>query len=357
MLVLWQFSDHNSTFAAIKGEFDVRLRLFLMIAAVVLGPQIAHAGAAGAERSESVSFQSGSYADFGEVFPQPAPSSTVTVSATLSFPEEEKERYAAIVVVHTLVGYQEANEGWHAAQFRKAGFATLTYDSFAARGLTEAAISAAPNGPPWASAVADAYAALDLLAHHPKIDGRRIAIVGFSFGGEVAHLTAFERLRATLLRKQLRYAAHVAYYPAGVYGPAAMSGAYTGAPILMLLGEKDDNLPTTKLAGYLAYAREAGSPAPIETVIYSDAYHAWTVPGLGAARFYPQYGSTRQCPFILLGTMGPMLLIEGKERRFDPDAFRACVEEGRGYTMGYDAAIRTQSTDAAMAFLRKHLGP
>jgi dienelactone hydrolase len=60
------------------------------------------------------------------------------VAATLSFPKEAKERYPAVVVVHTIGGYQESNEGWHAAEFRKAGLATLTYDSFAARAMSEA---------------------------------------------------------------------------------------------------------------------------------------------------------------------------------------------------------------------------
>jgi hypothetical protein len=44
-----------------------------------------------------------------------------------------------------------------------------------------------------------------------------------------------------------RFAAHVATYLAGNYGARAEAGAYTGAPILMLLGEKDDNLPVANL--------------------------------------------------------------------------------------------------------------
>jgi dienelactone hydrolase len=335
----------------------MRLILFPMIAVIVLGAAVAHGGTGDGDRTEIVRFQSRSYAGFRDVFMRAPPSSTVTVAAHLSFPEEEKEKYAAVVVVHTIVGYQEANEGWHAAEFRKAGFATLTYDSFAARGLTTAQIIAAPEGPPWASAVADAYAALQMLASHAKIDASRIAIVGFSFGGEIAHLTAFERLRAALMPATLRYAAHIAYYPAGVYGTAAASGAYTGAPILMLLGERDDNLPVAKVAAYLGYARDAGYPSPIETMVYPDAYHAWTVPTLGTERFYPQYGSTRKCPFILLAAMGPMLLIDGQERSFDLDFLRTCIADGRGYSMGYDASLRHRSAADALAFLRKYLRP
>jgi dienelactone hydrolase len=103
---------------------------------------------------------------------------------------------------------------------------------------------------------------------------------------EVAHLAAFKRLRAALDPGQARFAAHVAYYPAGVFGAIAEPGAYTGSPILMLLGEKDDNLPVAKVDGYLAYVKAAGFPSPIETVIYQGAYHAWTVPNWTTLRFY-----------------------------------------------------------------------
>src|SRR5882672_62015 len=73
-------------------------------------------------------------------------------------------------------------------------------------------------------------------------------------GRRVAHLTAFEVLRAVMAPGSSRFAAHVATYPGGSYGVRAEAGAYTGAPILMLLGEKDDNLPVAKVEGYLAYA-------------------------------------------------------------------------------------------------------
>jgi len=109
----------------------------------------------------------------------------------LDFPEAAKDRYPAVIVVHTISGYRDANEGYAAAELRKAGFATLTYDSFAARGTTGAAMSASPGY--LLAGVADAYAALRLLVNEPRIDPDRIAILGFSFGGDVAHLAAFDR--------------------------------------------------------------------------------------------------------------------------------------------------------------------
>src|SRR6266446_7711021 len=154
-----------------------------------------------------------------------------------------------------------------------------------------------------------------------------------------------------------RFAAHVATYPAGNYGAWAEEGAYTGAPILILLGEKDDNLPVVKVEGYLAYASGAGHPAPITTVVYPGAFHAWTVPTLGAPRFYAQYLSTRKCPFILFGRGAPTVLVDGRAQPLDPDALAACRSEGPGYSMAFDATARTKSTADTLAFLQRHLRP
>ena len=306
------------------------LSLCVLMATIAYGTAVGHCEVPQAGTNQ-ITFQSSTYSDFRQLLTREAATATVTVRANLGFPEEAKDRYPAVVIVHTIGGYREANEGYAAAALRKSGFATLTYDSFAARGTTGVAMSGSPGYLP--AGVADAYAALRLLANEPKIDADRIAIVGFSFGGEVAHLTAFEPLRSALNPGQGRFAAHVAFYPAGNFGAIAERGAYTGSPVLMLLGEKDDNLPVAKVESYLAYARAAGNPAPIETVTYPGAYHAWTVPSLVTLRFYPEFVSTKKCPLILLGPNRPVLLIDGQAKPFDPSSFGACMGEAPGYSM------------------------
>jgi dienelactone hydrolase len=330
--------------------------LGVVVAAVAVGAALVYGQVRDAGPIERVTLRSGSYADFRQVFVREAPAD-VSVPATLHFPDEPRERYPAVVVVHTIGGFREANEGWLAAELRRGGFATLTYDSFSARGLSQSAVVGSRAGPPMASGVADAVAALQFLAGHPRIAADRIGIVGFSFGGEVAHLTAFETLRAAMAAGSSRFAAHVATYPGGSYGARAEADAYTGAPILMLLGEKDDNLPVAKVEGYLAYASGAGNPAPITTVVYPGAFHAWTVPTLGAPRFYAQYGSARKCPVILFGREAPTVLVDGRAQPFDPNAFAACRAAGPGYSMAFDATTRTKSTADTVAFLQRHLRP
>jgi dienelactone hydrolase len=236
----------------------MRQILYLLMATIAYGTTAAHCQASQAG-TIPVTFQSSTYSDFRPLLAREAAAGTVTVQADLGFPDEVKDRYPAVVIVHTISGYKEANEGYAAAALRKSGFATLTYDSFSARGTTGAAMSGSPGYLP--VGVADAFAALRRLASEPKIDADRIAILGFSFGGEVAHLTAFEVLRTALAWRQVRFAAHVAFYPAGNFGVIAERGAYTGSPVLALLGENDDNLPVAKFESYLAYARSAGNHA------------------------------------------------------------------------------------------------
>jgi dienelactone hydrolase len=338
---------------SLRSRALMKRGLSLVIAVIAFGTAPVPSLAAEA-RSSQVTFQSASYVDFRQLLSREAPAATVTVPATLNFPNEAKDRVPAVVVVHTVAGYVESNEGQYAAELRKAGFATLTYDSFAARASTGLAL--ARSGPGlWPSGVADAYAALRLLAGHPGIDSSRIAIAGFSYGGEVAHLTAFAGLRAALDPGEVRFAAHVAYYPAGAFGAIAEPGAYTGSPILMLLGEKDDNLPVAKIQRYLAYAKAAGSPPPIEIAIYPGAYHAWTVPALTTLRFYPEYPSTKQCPLILLGSGRPALLIDGGLAPFDPNGFGACMAKAPGYSMVYDAPANVRSAAESIGFLKRQL--
>jgi dienelactone hydrolase len=303
----------------------------------------------------TITFQSSTYDDFRQILVGEAATGTVTVRANLGFPEPAKDRYPAVVVVHGLGGYRDDNEGYVAAELRKSGFATLTYDSFAARGTTGSAMQGSPGY--LTAGVADAYAALRRLSSEPRIDADRIAILGFSYGGDVAHLTAFEPLRSALNPGQGRFAAHVAFYPSGSHGVIAEGGAYTGSPVLMLLGEKDDNLPVAKIESYLAYAKAAGFAAPIETVIYPGAYHAWTAPGAATLRFYPEYVSTKKCPLILLGPKRPALLIDGQAKPFDPSSFGACMGEAPGYSMAFDAAVRAQSIADAVRFLQQNLRP
>lgn len=328
--------------------------MYRLLLALVL--VFAVGGARAEDASEPLTLRSATYSSLRQLLTGAAPDAQVDVPALLNLPARlTSARIPAVVVVHSLAGFREENEGWQARQLRQAGFATLTYDSFAARGMGDLVTAARRGPPPYPSALADAFAALSARSRDSRIDPQRIAILGFSFGGEVAHVTAFKRISGALARDGEQFAAHVAYYPAGVYGVVAGETAYTDAPILIMVGG-DDTLPKAKVEAYLAYEKASGHPAPIELVTYPEASHGWTSPSIGPSREFPYLASTQKCPFALITPhQGLQLLIDGQPRPFDDKGFEACIRDNLGYTMGFNEAVRRQSTEAAIGFLKRHL--
>ena len=296
-------------------------------------------------------FKSATFADIGQAA-RGVSTEEVDIYPELRLPAGGQARFPAVIIAHPIGGYSEANEGWFAAEFRKAGFATLTYDSFKSRQWSSRTAGGDPrvNG----SVLADAFAALKFLADQPDIDPQKIAVVGFSLGGDVAHMTAFERFRRAMAPDQ-RFAAHVSFYPGWTMGTRGGPAAYTGSPVLFLFGEKDELTPPDKVEAYFEYLDRTNTPRSIETVTYEGAYHAWTNPASPEPRLFQGYGSSRKCPTMLVGETPIRLLIAGQEQGFDPALWKLCQNESRGYSMGFSPEARAKSLTDATAFLRKSM--
>ncbi|MDD5244044.1 MAG: dienelactone hydrolase family protein [Syntrophorhabdaceae bacterium] len=302
---------------------------------------------------EKIEFESESYTNLPDMLKGRAPS-TVTITATLSFPNEVKEKYPAIVLIHSITGFSEPCEGWYAEAFSRAGFAVLTMESARSRGIRDAALTGGWNlfGP----MTADAYHALNLLAQHPRIDAQHIAIAGISIGGDIAHITAFEPLRASRVKGGIRFAAHVSFYPMLTWGIEAGSDSYTGSPILVLMGDKDDCGPPSKLQLYLDYTKHAGSPAPIETIIYPETYHGWGNSWYTPASYKANLANTVKCPLVLLAPKSPngLTLLGAKGiLPYNQDRWNACMAAAKGYHIGFDENIRNRSLTDVVSFLKK----
>ncbi|UQR65432.1 dienelactone hydrolase family protein [Bradyrhizobium sp. C-145] len=301
--------------------------------------------------SAETTFSSVTFSNFVQAI-QGASVGEVNINADLRFPSGKEGRYPAIVVAHTIGGYNEANEGWFAAELRKAGFATLTYDSIKSRKWSSQTAGANPGVNP--SVLADAFAALRFLAGQPKINPQKIAVVGFSLGGDVAHMAAFERFRKAMAPDQ-RFAAHVAFYPAWTMGTRGGPTAYTGSPVLLLLGEKDELTPADKVDTYLAYLTSTNTPQSIEKLTYPAAYHGWTNPAFRAPNFFKDFGSARKCPTMLIGEARIGLLINGEDKSFNPTLWESCRSDSRGYSMGFSSQTRAKSLADTIAFLRRSM--
>ena len=122
-----------------------------------------------------------------------------------------------------------------------------------------------------AARVVDALMALKALAEHSKIDGDKIGITGYSFGGVVSYETADRRTVESVLGSDLKFAAHLPAYP--TCGAHREKIDMTGSPILFLLGRQDDYTPAKFCEEYLPKLQAAGVPATMK--VYEEAGHAF----------------------------------------------------------------------------------
>lgn len=177
----------------------------------------------------------------------------------------------AVVVSEGLGGVKTARERRYGRFLAQCGFAVVVQDSFATRKAARfpdpiRAISVTES-----SMIADAFSSLKWLAARPDIDVDRIYNIGFSYGGMISILTAYEQLRRTFVPGPEKFAAHVSYY--GPTVPRLVDYRTTGAPVCIMNGDLDANLNPARLDRIVEDLRNGGSP--VENIVFEGAYHQW----------------------------------------------------------------------------------
>src|SRR2546426_528295 len=199
------------------------------------------------------------------------------IPSTLDKPEGPGP-FAAVVIMHDCSGLGPRSSGapdrW-AKELVGRGYVTLAPDSFTTRGYPDGVCT---DSSPRRGDVSplrrnrDAYAALTHLRTLPFVDGRRIGLMGGSHGGSttLGTMVAPDNDQSPQARERLAgFGAAVALYP----GCAALaSRVYRPvAPVLILIGEKDDWTPAEPCRALAAAAQQAGHPVSIK--IYPGASH------------------------------------------------------------------------------------
>lgn len=295
-------------------------------------------------RSGVIAFASVTPRSTGDFLANYASNEKTVIEGTLTFPENAPSLVPAVIILHGSSGVNPGERVW-AQRMNALGYASFIVDSFTGRGIRNTEKDQTQLS--MAADVADAYAALRLLATDPRIDKRRIAVMGFSRGGFAALYSSLAPFQQTATHGDLRFAAHVAFYPScGISYDAAR---LDGAPILMLVGGKDNYTPAAPCVSYADTLRAKGVHVVVKE--YPNAYHAFDRPT--ALRSVPLATSGRECHGVFDLDSRKLTMIRDGQTLTGAAATaesKSCLT--RGVTMGGDAQGREEAPGDVAAFLR-----
>ncbi len=294
----------------------------------------------GVAADEVLRFKAPHYAGVRE-FLRGDPAPQVEVRADLTVPDGAVAPMPLIVLAHASNGVT-ADVPFLAGHLNKAGYATIYYDSYAARGLGSMRQGGAITGA--ANQVADAFAVLGTLKDDARFDLRRSAMIGMSAGGGAALAAATRYLRArTLGPEGPDFAAHVAFYPGLHMAPAA--NELSGRPILILQGAADDYMAPDRPRAWVDYVARLAPGTPVRMVMLPGGPHSFLSPG-GRHIHAADYVNASRCPIVLISrTERRRLAVDGSFAGDEP------CKTTQGGSLGPDA----NATRLALVELDKFL--
>jgi dienelactone hydrolase len=183
-------------------------------------------------------------------------------------------RFAAVAIFHGCGGPGQ-NTARMAGLLRDWGYVALVVDSFSSRGLTDVCGRNWPSQGDAEKRAGDIDAALQWLGGQNFVDPKRLAFMGYSYGGGVAMLRA--------LSPQPTDAAPIARAAILLYPDCALADALgprlaVRQPTLFAMGALDDWTPVSQcqaVIGRVVQGRDL-----IETRIYEGAHHSFDALGL-----------------------------------------------------------------------------
>src|ERR1700737_622105 len=199
-------------------------------------------------------------------------------------------RLPVVVLIHGSGGIGANIEPW-TRQFNSLGISTFVIDGFTGRGLTSVNTNQASLGR--LDFILDVYRALDILAKHPRVDPERIALMGFSRGGQAALYASLTRFNKAWNRSGVQFAAYIPFYP-------DCATTYSGdtdvaeRPIRIFHGMADDYNPVASCKAYVERLQAAKRDVVLKE--YPNAQHVFDTPlNVGTVQVLANAQTVRAC--------------------------------------------------------------
>ena len=199
---------------------------------------------------------------------------TVQLAAQLYRPASPKPA-PAVAIFHGCGGVG-VNNTRMAELLKDWGYVALVVDSFSARGLKDVC---GRNWPTQAAAQArapDIDASLAWLGKQSFVDAKRLAFMGYSYGGGVAMLRALSPSSDS--RAPLPARAAILVYPDCALADALGAKLTVRQPTLLAMGALDDWTPVSQCKAVID--RVVQDRDLVETHIYEGAHHSFDALGL-----------------------------------------------------------------------------
>jgi dienelactone hydrolase len=181
-------------------------------------------------------------------------------------------RFAAVAIFHGCGGPGQ-NTARMAGLLRDWGYVALVVDSFSSRGLTDVCGRNWPSQADAEKRAGDIDAALQWLAAQNFVDSKRLAFMGYSYGGGVAMLRALSPTDAAPIAR-----AAILVYPDCALADALGPKLTVRQPTLFAMGALDDWTPVPQCQAVVSRVVQARDL--VETRIYEGAHHSFDALGL-----------------------------------------------------------------------------
>jgi dienelactone hydrolase len=210
-------------------------------------------------------------------------SAPVPLSAFVFSPTGTAAKHPAVLMVHGCGGAYgrdgtlNARHAMWGEYLAQQGYVALMLDSFTARGTKEICTTKfSERTLKESDRMGDAYAALAYLRQRPDVDGKRIAMLGWSHGAGVTLDTITHR------PADAGFNAAIAFYPGCTTRNKKPDSFHPYAPLLLVIGEADDWTPAAPCKALVATVAARGEP--MQLVTYPDTYHDFDNPALTTKR-------------------------------------------------------------------------
>lgn len=201
----------------------------------------------------------------------------LTATGKLQIPRGLTGKAPAVLVLHGSGGV-DSRGTLHAIDLARVGFVTLELDLWGPRGFTGGSGSRSSHP---SENLPDVYGAFSYLAKLPQVDAERIGIMGFSWGGVLALLTAQTELTARFLKGGQRFAAHLSFYPAVCWGLNRAPGfewrGFSDAPLRILVGALDKYEADPQGCPKMLERLSTEDRARVSVRVFDGAYHGFNM--------------------------------------------------------------------------------